>query len=98
MSSNSNRQGIGLQNTRVVVGTSQIIGATAVSGQISVQIRKASGGSLLVGGPEMDYTDGLRVPNLDAQVLEIKTAGNVYFRAQGSTATIDVLHLTTIAE
>lgn len=95
---NSNRQGFGLENTRVVVGTSTIIGATAVTGQIAVHIRKAAGGSLLVGGPDMTYDNGLRVTSLDSQIFELKTAGNVYFRAVGSTATVDVLHLTTIQE
>lgn len=78
-----------LIGTQVVVGLSQIVQVTVDARQNSVSFYKFSGGSLLVGGATLTWSNGYIV--MANQIINVSSTGNFYLAAVGSTCVVMML-------
>lgn len=78
-----------LVGRQITVGLSQIVGITVMAGQNSVSFYKFSGGSLLVGGATLTWSNGYIMQN--NQIVNVQSAGTFYLAAVGSTVTVMML-------
>lgn len=78
-----------LVGRQISVGLSQIIGVTVSAGQNSVSFYRFSGGSLLVGGLTLNWTNGYIMQS--NQIVNVQSAGTFYLAAVGSTVTVMLL-------
>lgn len=78
------------------VGTSQLIGITAIPGQNWIKIRNSSGGTLMVGGATLNIAGaGYQIPaasaGLDPSITLPMCSGTLFMTAGGATAVTYVL-------
>lgn len=78
-----------LIGTQITVGLSAIVQVTVEARQNSVSFYKFSGGSLLVGGSTLTWTNGYIVQN--TQIINVSSTGNFYLAAVGSTCVVMML-------
>lgn len=75
---------------RYTLGTSTILGITAIAGQNSVLLRQISGGTLEIGGASLFYGQGYLLDS--SKEYSWPSIGTFYLCSSGATSIVSVLH------
>lgn len=78
-----------LQSRIVAVGLSSIIGITVIPGQIVANLKQFSGGSMVIGGATLSWTNGYQLST--GEILNLDCSGTFFLAATGATAIAHLL-------
>ena len=79
----------GLLGQAVNVGLSAVLGVTVVSGQLGCIFKFVTGGSLVLGGATLTWTNGYLVS--PGEALNMNVSSTFYLAASGATAQCFIL-------